>query len=215
MGRSDAVSVAMVVPTPELLRQMLQQKPACWSWAAFASVLFQRWAALEERKIAQVCDVPVAPSVQLRSASEVAEFVTGQMRGTDDIVVQVNAFLGSPGFAGVFGRADESDADADGILAAADYVADCYERLLELAEHSRRQSVPEQYTGLLADCTRFSNQHLQDFCGFLNDVLDRLDEMQNRVILGQKPSTGEPLRMRTITDDRLIWSILDRLQAMW
>ncbi|MEZ0342006.1 hypothetical protein ACAG25_18725 [Mycobacterium sp. pV006] len=216
MGRSrDAVSVAMVVPTPELLRQMLRQRPTCWPWAAFASALFQRWAALEERKIAQVCNVPAAPATRLRSDAEVAEFVTRQVRGTDDIVARTNAFLASPDFTALFGSAgDESTADADGILAAADYLGDCYESLLELAERARRHSVPEPHIALLADCTRFSNQHLQDFTGFMNDVLHRLEEMQNRAMLGQKPTPTETVRLRATTDDRLIWSILDRLHEI-
>lgn len=216
MERSRAVSVAMVVPTPELLSRMLQQRPACWTWAAFASALFQHWAALEERKVNQVLGAGVCPTQTLLTGAEVAEFVAGQMRGTDGIVAEVNAFLASPGFAEVFGRAgDESGADADGILAAADYVGDCYQRLLELAEHTRRHEVPPPYRGLLADCTRFSNQHLQDFCGFVNEVLHRLEEMQNRVMLGQRPIPVDGVRLRATTDDQLIWSILDRLKAMY
>jgi hypothetical protein len=59
MRRSSAVSVAVIVPTPELLKQMVNEKPACWTWAAFASVVFQRWGALEVRKIDQVLGSPV------------------------------------------------------------------------------------------------------------------------------------------------------------
>ncbi|MGE2734874.1 hypothetical protein [Mycolicibacterium vaccae] len=219
MGGSGAVSVAMVVPTPELLGQMLEQRPACWTWAAFASALFQRWAGLEERKTAQVlgADVRATDTLRtrtLRTSAEVAEFVAGQMRGADDIVARVNVFLASPEFAAVFGTpGDESTADAEGILAAADHLGHCYHRLLELAERIRSTEVPPEHAALLADCARFSNQHLQDFGWFVNDVLHRLEEMQNRVMLGQKPFPVE-LRLCATTDDQLIWSILDRLQTM-
>jgi hypothetical protein len=66
---------------------------------------------------------------------------------------------------------------------------------------------------LVGDCTRFMNQALQDFGRFVDGALQRLEEQQRRVMLGQGVQF-EPLELRTTTDDRLMWSILDRLQAM-
>jgi hypothetical protein len=40
MGRTGAVSVAVIVPTSELLKQMLHERLSRWTWAAFASVVF-------------------------------------------------------------------------------------------------------------------------------------------------------------------------------
>jgi hypothetical protein len=57
------------------------------------------------------------------------------------------------------------------------------------------------------------NQALQDFGRFVDGVLERLEEQQRRLMLGQGVQF-EPLELRTTTDDRLMWSILDRLQAM-
>jgi hypothetical protein len=54
MTRSGAVSIANIVHTPELLKRLLMEKPHGWEPAAFASVLFQRAAAVEERRIQQV-----------------------------------------------------------------------------------------------------------------------------------------------------------------
>jgi hypothetical protein len=93
-------------------------------------------------------------------------------------------------------------------------MGDCYERLLELAEDCRRYSVSEQYADLVRDCTRFLNEPLQDFGGFVNDVLERLEELQTRVMLGQPYIRVEPVPLRISTDDRLVWSILDRLQTI-
>ena len=51
MRRTGAESTARIVPTPELIKQMLVQRPPGWAWATFASVVFQRWAAVEQRKV--------------------------------------------------------------------------------------------------------------------------------------------------------------------
>lgn len=215
MERSDAVSVAAVVPTPELLMQMVRQKPACWAWAAFASALFQRWAALETRKVHQVLGGPVSAVGRIDRAPDIARFVAEQMRGVDDIVAEVNAFLAGPTFAAAFGDpADSRAGDADGILGAAEYLGDCYERMLETAERCRSYSVAGPHAALLADCARFANQHLQDFGGLINDVLAHLEQLQNRVMLSQKPKPNPGLRLRATTDAALIWSILDRVRAM-
>ena len=215
MSRTGAVSVAVIVPTPELLKQMLHEKPACWTWAAFASVVFQRWAAVEERKIIQVLGSPVRPTGRLQVGPEVAQFVTRHMRAVDDVVAEVEAFLRAPGFTEAFGaRDDEGTADAEGIVRAANKLGDYYERLLKLAEECRRYAFPEQYAELVRDYTRFVNQPLQDFGGFVNDVLERLEELQKRAMLGQPYIWLGPVPLRTITDDRLVWLILDRLRTI-
>jgi len=213
MRRSSAVSVAVIVPTPELLKQMVDEKPACWTWAAFASVVFQRWGALEVRKIDQVLGSPVQSTGQLQTGPEVAQFVTRQLRAVDDIIAELTLFLSSTAFAEVFGAPDENSADAEGIVRAANQVGDYYQRLLELAEDCRSHSVSKPYMELVGDCTRFIYQALQDFGRFVDGVLERLEEQQRRVMLGQGVHF-EPLELRTTTDDRLMWSILDQLKAM-
>jgi hypothetical protein len=215
MRRTGAVSVAVIAPTPELLEQLLKEKPACWSWAAFASVLFQRWAAVEQRKVVQLLGAPVQPTARLRDGSEVAQFVGDRMRAVDDLVAQVATFLKAPAFRAVFGSSgDESAADGQGIVRAADQLADYYVRLLDLAQGCRTRSVPVPYVELVDDCTRFINQHLRDFGGFVNDVLDRLEELQRRVALGERRIRFETVPLRIVTDHHLVWSILDRLQAI-
>lgn len=215
MRRTGSVSVAVIVPTAELLKQMLHERPACWTWAAFASVVFQRWAAVEERKIRQVIGSPVRPTGRLESGPEIAHFVARHMRAVDDLVVEVGTFLKAPAFSEAFGTPnDEDKADPDAIVSAAHHLGDYYERVLHLAEECRRYSAPQQYADLMGDCTRFMNQPLQDFGVFVNDVLERLEQLQNRAMLGQPYSWLGPVPLRTITDDRLLWSIMDRLQAI-
>jgi hypothetical protein len=215
MKRTGVVSAAVIVPSPELLKQMLHEKPACWTWAAFASVLFQRWAAVEERKVNVVLGSPVTPTGQLLDGPSVAHFVGEHMRTVDDVIAEVGAFLGAPEFTEAFGTTDDEDnADAEGIVRAGHRLGDYYERLLETAEDCRRQSVPDEYAALVRDCTRFVSQPLQDFGGFVNDVLERLEVMQNRVMLGDYRLQFEQVPLRFTTDDRLLWSIMDRLQTI-
>jgi hypothetical protein len=108
MRRTSAVSVAVIVPTPELLKQMLHEKPVCWTWAAFASVVFQRWASLEVRKIDLVLGSPVQSTGRLRTGPEVAQFVARQMRAVDDIIAEVTLFLSSTAFAEAIGSRGRS-----------------------------------------------------------------------------------------------------------
>ncbi|MEV3902545.1 hypothetical protein AB0K11_09490 [Mycobacterium sp. NPDC050551] len=202
---------ADLVPTPELVDQMVRDKPPGWALAAFASVMFQRWAALEERKIAQVVGRATHPAGRLRTGSDVAQFLTRHLRAADDVVAEAAAYLRAPQFAAVFG-AGQDTADPDGVVRAAHHLGDLYERMLEIAENCRRRSVAWQHVELLDSCTRFLNQHLQDFGGLVNDVLERHDEMQR-----QLPSGGsrlEPVRLHTTTDGQLLGSILDQLHAL-
>jgi hypothetical protein len=215
MEKTGVVSVAVIVPAPELLRRMLREKPACWQWAAFASVLFHRWAAVEERKINQVLGLPVQPAGRLVTGAEVMRFVAKHMRDADDIIAEVSVFLSTPDLMAALGGPDgENSADGEGILRAGNQLGDYYTRLLELAENCRRYSVPEHYAELVGDCIRFMNQALQDFCGFVNDVLERLEELQRRVILGEDHIRFDPVQLRFTTDDHLVWSIMDRLQTI-
>ncbi len=216
MNRSGgAVSVAVIVPTPELLKQMLQEKPRCWTWVAFASVLFQRWAVLEPRKVQQVLAPPVESAGERKAASAVAQFMVQRVREIDDIAREMGAYLKTPTFTAAFGASgDEHDADAVGIIQAANDLGDHYDRLLTLAEECRRYSVPDQYAELARDCVRFANQHLQEFGGFVNDVLELLEDQQKQAMFGRNLLPANQLRIWTTTDDQLIWSILDRVRAI-
>jgi hypothetical protein len=174
-------------------------------------VVFQRWAALEERKIAQVVGRAVHPAGRLRTGHDVAQFLTRHLRAADDVVAEAAAYLRAPEFTAVFGDGKDI-ADPDGVVRAAHHLADLYERMLEIAENCRRRSVARQHVELLDGCTRFVNQHLQDFGGLINDVLERHDEMQRQLPSGA--SHLEPIRLHTSTDEQLLGSILDQLHEL-
>lgn len=215
MRRRDEVPTANIVPTLEALSQMLDQKPSCWRFAAFASILFQRWAAVEERRVRLVLGYRADPSRRLRINREVALFVAERLRACDDLVKEVDAFMRAPTFMEVFGDpADESTADANGIMRIAHRLMDYYDRFLELAEECRDCSVPSQYAELLRDCSRFMNLPVRDFGNFIDDVLVRFEELRVSVARGDDDVWLDPVLLRTTTDDHLIWSILDRLNEI-
>ncbi|MCW2594029.1 MAG: hypothetical protein JWQ86_6456 [Mycobacterium sp.] len=147
MRRRDEVPTANIVPTLEALSQMLDQKPTCWRFAAFASILFQRWAAVEERRVRLVLRYRADPSRRLRFNREVALFVAEQLELATTSSKRWTPSCAAPTFMEVFGDpADESTAGANGIVRIAHRLADYYDRFLELAEECRDCSVPGQYS---------------------------------------------------------------------
>ena len=172
MRRSGAVSTANIVHTPELLDRLLQEKPDCWPLAAFASVLFQRWAAVEDRRVQQVLATCPLTGKRLRSGRAVARFVAQHIRDVDELWRQLQGFMAEPSFMAVFGhQGDECTADGPGIVRIAHRLADFYVRLLEMAEECQSCSVPDQYAELIHECTQLMNLPLRDFGEFLDDVL--------------------------------------------
>ena len=142
-------------------------------------------------------------------------FARMRLRDCDDLVRECDGFIRAPGFMGVFGsRADDSTVDAAGVLRVAHRLADYYERHLELAEESRDCVVPDRHLELIRDCTALLAAPLSDFGDFINDVLERFDEMRRRVVAGDRDVVLKPVLLRTTTDERLVWSILDRLNAV-
>jgi hypothetical protein len=215
MRSSDEVPTANIVPTPAALAQMLNEKRSCWRFATFASILFQRWATVEERRVRVVLGYRADPSRQPNTSSEVALVVLEYLRASDDLVKEVDAFMRAPTFMGVFGDpSDESTADADGIVRTAHRLMDYYDRFLELAEQCRDCSVPTRYAELLRDCALLVNVPLRDFGAFVDDVLVRFEELRVNVARGHDDVWLEPVLLRTTTDDHLIWSILDRLNEI-
>ena len=143
--------IAGVAHTSAELSTLLADKPAGWRWAAFASVLVQRRAAVQSRLLD--CELgyatPVGPGVN--SGIEVASFATACMSELVRLVGQVEAFMLTPAFMGVFGKpGDERTADAEGIVHVANRLMDYHEQFLKLAERCRDFAAPTQYAGLAA-----------------------------------------------------------------
>jgi len=191
------------------------EKPYGWEPAAFASVLFQRAAAVEERRIQQVLATRPLTGPTLSSGRAVAQFAAEHIRQRDVIVNELQSFIAGPGFAEVFGAGgDTSTTDGPGIVSAAHRLADYYVRSLELAEECQTCSVPAEYAELIHDCTQLLNLPLRDFANFLNECLECLADFQGRAMAGECDIKLDPIVYRITTDDRMVRSIIGRLQAL-
>jgi hypothetical protein len=208
MSTTDKVPVAHIVSTADEMDRLLADRPACWPWAAFVSVVYQRMRRIEDRRKA-VMDEPVTC---LGSAREVALFVRSQLRECDELIRECDRFMRAPGFMSVFGAADDDDsADADGIILVALRLMDFYERHLEMVEECRDCEVPEDYDDLVADCTELLVLPVRDLGEFMKGVQVRFDEMRERAFAGEQDIVLKPVLLRTTTDEALTWSVLDRL----
>ncbi|SEH92919.1 hypothetical protein SAMN04489835_5820 [Mycolicibacterium rutilum] len=207
--------IADVVPTPDLVERMIRDRPVCWTWAAFASVLVHRWAALEERKIAQVLGSPVMPEGVLLSDPDVAWFVSERLCDAQNGVAKFTSLLADPALAAVFGAPNNEDvADGSAIVAAAHVFGDCYQQVLSNAEECRMWLPPDESADLMADTVRLFNGLVQDMAGFVNDALLRLEHLQRLALRGKLPAAFEPLYLHLTVDERLAMSIHERLQQL-
>src|SRR5215212_9728646 len=113
----ESAAVAAVAYSSGDLAELLKEKPPCWRWAAFASVLLQRRAAVQGRLRDSALGFVETASVRLSSGIEVRYFVTERIEEITELVRQVEHFMLTPAFVAVFGDpADEATADGDGIV---------------------------------------------------------------------------------------------------
>ena len=176
----EDIEVAEVVYTQAGLDAMLKQKPQCWRYAAFVSVLVQRRAAVGAR----LRDARLGfaePSGETASTGYVvAHFFTDRMSELSEIVEQVDDFMLTPAFSEVFGDPHDGDsADADGIIHTANRLMDYHDRLLALAERCRGVTVAHRYAELQRDAGLLMVIPLEGYTTFIDDFVGRISEMHD------------------------------------
>ena len=209
----EAPEVAAVVYTSEELTRLLAEKTPGWRWAAFASVLVQRQAAVRPRL--RDCELGYAlpNGERARSGAEVARFVTGCMEEVRQLVGQLEAFMLAPAFMEVFGsKGDESTADGDGILHVANRLMDYHERFLKLAERCRDFQVPSRYTGLMRDCSQLMNIPLEGYRTFIDDFVDLIGEMPELMRHARGTVEADTISLHMDVDDQLIKRITKQVR---
>lgn len=204
MSTTGEMPIADMVPTEAEIRQLLVDRPPCWPWALFVSVVYQRMVAVNAR--------PEQPCTRLDTDREVALFVRMRLRDCDELIRACDRFMRAPEFMGVFGYEDE--ADAEGIVTVANRLMAYYERHRELAQECSDCIAPQRHDELLRECTEFLVVPMRDFGAFMKGVLTRFEEMRQRAMAGDDDIVLRPVLMRTTTDEQLAWSILDRLNDM-
>ena len=206
---------AAIADTPENLATLLAEKLPCWRWAAFVSVLVQRRAEVQSR----LRDIQLgygAPSGEgARSGAEVARFVVDRMDELLALVNQVESFMLTPAFVGVFGEpSDESSADADGILHAANRLMDYHERFLGLAERCRGLAAPTRYAGILRDLAQLMDVPLAGYRTFIKDFVERIGEMPELLHYGRGTVELDPVLLHMEVDDKLLKRIHKQLNQI-
>ena len=206
----EDIEVADVVYTQAGLDAMLKQKPQCWRYAAFVSVLVQRRAAVGAR----LRDARLGfaePSGETASTGYVvAHFFTDRMGELSEIVEQVDDFMLTPAFSEVFGDPHDGDsADADGIIHTANRLMDYHDRLLALAERCRGVTVAHRYAELQRDAGLLMVIPLEGYTTFIDDFVGRVSEMHDVARYAPGDVQLDPVVL-SITDDGELISLVGR-----
>jgi len=206
----EDIEVAEVVYTQAGLDAMLKQKPQCWRYAAFVSVLVQRRAAVGAR----LRDARLGfaePSGETASTGYVvAHFFTDRMSELSEIVEQVDDFMLTPAFSEVFGDPHDGDsADADGIIHTANRLMDYHDRLLALAERCRGVTVAHRYAELQRDAGLLMVIPLEGYTTFIDDFVGRISEMHDVARYAPGDVQLDPVVL-SITDDGELISLVGR-----
>ena len=201
----EEIPVAEVVYTQAELDSMIANKPQCWRYAAFVSVLVQRRAAVAAR----LRDARLGfaqPSGETASTSYVvAHFFTDRMAELSEIVGQVDDFMLTPAFSEVFGDPHDGDsADADGIIHTANRLMDYHDRLLALSERCRSVTVPHRYAELQRDAGLLMVIPLEGYHTFIEDFIGRIAEMHDVARYAPGDVQLDPVVFSITDDDELI-----------
>ena len=206
---------AVIASTPEDLATLLAEKLPCWRWAAFASVLVQRRAELESRLYDNQLGYAAPSGERAPGGTEVGRFVLDRMDELLTLAGQMESFMLTPAFVGVFGEpGDEGSADADGILHAANRLMDYHERFLGLAERCRGLAAPSCCARLLRDVAHLMDAPLAGYRKFINEFAERVGEMPEMLHYARGTIELDPVLLHIETDDKLLERISKQLNQI-
>jgi len=175
---ADYPKTAALAYTAADLDTLLAQKLPCWRWAAFASVLVQRRAAVQSRLRDNELGYATPTGERADTGFQVGRFVIDRMDELLGLVKHVEDFMLTPAFVGVFGDpGDEGSADADGIVHTARRLMDYHDRFLAMAERCRGLTAPSEYAELLRDLGQLLDVPLASYRTFIDDFVERVGEM--------------------------------------
>lgn len=212
---AELPDIASVTDNAENLATLVKERPPCWRWAAFASVLVQRRAPLQGLLRDSALGYTTSTGARLHTGAEVKIFVTERMDELSQLVAQVESFMLAPSFAGMFGDPeDETTADADGILHIANRLMDYLEQFLELSELCRGVSTPGQDADLMRDCARLADVPLEGYRTFIDDFVERVGEMAEMLRYAKGAVEMDPVVLNMDVDDQLLARVTRRLNSL-
>jgi hypothetical protein len=217
LGKStDYPKTAAVAYTAADLDALLAEKLPCWRWAAFASVLVQRRADVRSRLRDDQLGYGVPSGERADSGAQVGRFVLDRMDEMVVLVDQVEKFMLTPAFVGVFGDpGNESSADADGIVHTANRLMDYHERFLRLSERCRGLAAPSRYDGLLRDLAQLTDVPLAGYRTFIDDFVERVGEMPEMLHYAHGSTVElDPVVLHMEVDDKLLKRITKQISGI-
>ena len=201
----EDIEVAGVVYTRADLDAMIAEKPQCWRYAAFVSVLVQRRAAVAARLRDARLGFAESSGETASTGYVVAHFFADRMGELSEIVEQVDDFMLSPVFGEVFGDPHDGDsADADGIVHTANRLMDYHDRLLALSERCRGVTVPHRYSEVQRDTGLLMVIPLEGYTTFIDDFIGRVSEMHDVARYAPGDVQLDPVVLSVTDDDELI-----------
>jgi hypothetical protein len=213
---ADHPKTAAVAYTAADLATLLEEKLPCWRWAAFASVLVQRRAAVQSRLRDDQLGYGAPSGERAQSGFEAGRFVIDRMDEMLVLVKQVEDFMLTPAFVGVFGDpGNESSADADGIVHTANRLMDYHERFLGLVERCRGLAVPSEYAPLLGDLARLLDIPVAAYRTFIDGFVERVGEMPEMLSYAHGSTIElDPVVLHMDVDDKLLSRITQELRGI-
>lgn len=199
----DDLVVASVVHNRADLVVLLKEKPPAWRYAAFVSVLLQRQSVVQDRIRDARMGFARTTGETVRTADEAGLFFTERLSDLSLLVGNLDSFMLSPAFQGVFG-AREEDADADGIVHAAHRLMDYHDRLLALTERCRGVQVPWSCADLQRDMGLLTAIPIEGFNTFIRDFTARIAEAADVARYATGDVQLDPVLLEVKDDDDLL-----------
>ncbi|MBU3684903.1 MAG: hypothetical protein FGM25_00625 [Mycobacterium sp.] len=207
--------VATVVHTDAELSAMLEDRPPCWRYAAFVSVLVQRRDAVRSRLLDAMTGFATPSGEKVHSGFQAGLFFTERLEDLSQFVNQIDDFMLSAAFRGVFGGMfDEASADAAGIVHAANRLMDYHDGLLSLSERCRGVAVPAECRELHRDFGLLTALPLEGFERFIDDFTDRVAEMGDVARFATGNVQLDPVELGVTDDGDLPEKVSKQLEAL-
>lgn len=209
----DDLVVATVVHTPAELTAMLKDKPPAWRYAVFVSILVQRRAAVQDRVRDARMGFTRPTDETVGTDIEAGLFFTERLADLSRLVEQIDGFMLSPAFQGVFGDREEN-ADADGIVHAAPRLMDYHDQMLALNERCRGVRVPWSCADLQREMGLLTVLPVEGFNTFIEDFTDRIDEAADVARYATGDVQLDPVAFSVTDDADLLGSVSRLLQQI-
>lgn len=203
-----------VQTTQQGLAALVQQRPHSWQWAAFASVLVQRRAALRDQLRDHSLGYAPPNGQRVADISELATLVANSMRDVDQNSHQLASLVETAAFKAAFGEPNNLSNDPDAILHVANRVMDHYTRYLQIAQRVRGVAASSEYINILDTSARLSDKPIAGMDEFIDKYVKVVAEMPELL----KAAGGEdivlPIELPLSVDSDLLELAFDQLNQI-